>query len=208
MTDTSTIALDPQTVSEYDFVLAIDASGSMAGSSTRYPGKSLWEEGQEFALGLAGILEKYDDDGIDVITFGGTNVRVFEGVTGAKVAEIFRTVSPYGGTPTDQLVTKIAERQRARGKKAVAIILTDGAPSSPGATVQALIAASNGLGADEDLTFLFVQVGQDPGITAYLQQLDDGLQAKGAKFDIVDTVSGADAENIDPLELVNKAIND
>lgn len=45
--------LDTITVTEYDFVIALDASGSMASPSLRYPGKSRWEEAQETIYGLS-----------------------------------------------------------------------------------------------------------------------------------------------------------
>jgi len=212
MNDTTTapaggVSLDATTVSEYDFILAIDASGSMGAQSKRYPGKTRWQEGQEFALGLARILDKYDADGIDVIAFG-SSTQLFQGVTAAKVGEIFDTAQPYGGTPTDEVVRQVAAKQKSSGKNTVCIVLTDGEPSSQEATVAALIAAANGIDKDEALTFLFVQVGDDPGAKTFLEFLDDGLTAKGAKFDIVDTISGADAETIAPLDLINKAIND
>jgi hypothetical protein len=64
-----------QKLSEYDFIVAIDASGSM-GERDMPGGKSRWEYMQETALAFTRDLEVHDSDGIDVIIFGGSNVKL------------------------------------------------------------------------------------------------------------------------------------
>lgn len=206
MEDTK-IALNAETASEFDFIILLDASGSMSSPSTRFAGKTRWQEGQELILGLAGVLGQYDSDGIDVITFG-QSVSLFEGVTSDKVASVFATVSPYGGTPTAAALQLVVDKQAATGKNTVAIVLTDGEPNVQADVESVIVGAANALEKDEALTFLFVQVGNDTGAAAFLQYLDNDLQKKGAKFDIVDTLSAADAEALSPLDLINHAIND
>lgn len=44
--------LTKETASEFDFIICLDASGSMSSPSTRYAGKSRWEEAQETILGI------------------------------------------------------------------------------------------------------------------------------------------------------------
>jgi Mg-chelatase subunit ChlD len=201
------VELTAATASEYDFIILLDASGSMSNPSTRFSGKTRWQEGQELILGLAGVLGQYDADGIDVITFG-QKVEMFEGVTSDKVAEVFATVSPYGGTPTAEALSRVVAKQHASGKNTVAVILTDGEPNDKAAVEKVIIDAANGIEKDEALTFLFVQIGNAPDATAFLQHLDDELEGKGAKFDIVDTLPAAEAEQMSPLELITHAIND
>ena len=198
------ITLNAETASEYDFVIGLDASGSMASASTRFPGKSRWQEAQETIFGLASILGQYDTDGIDVVVFGG-GVEVFEGVTADKVAEVFQKRSPRGGTPLADAIQKI-DALNGDGKKAVAIIFTDGEPDDQGAVETAIITAAGKLEKDEDFTILFVQIGDDPAAAKFLAHLDDGLT--GAKFDIVDTISARVADTMEPIDLINKAIND
>jgi len=198
------ITLTAETASEYDFVIGLDASGSMAAPSTRYPGKTRWQEAQETIFGLASILGQYDTDGIDVVVFGGST-EVFEGVTADKVASIFQQRSPRGSTPLAEAIQKI-DALNGDGKKAVAIIFTDGEPDDRAAAEAAIVAAAAKLEKDEDFTILFVQIGDDQGAAKFLAHLDDGLTA--AKFDIVDTISAADADKMEPIDLINKAIND
>lgn len=198
------VTLTPETASEYDFVIGLDASGSMASPSTRYQGKTRWQEAQETIFGLASILGQYDADGIDVVVFGG-GVEVFEGVTADKVASIFAQRSPRGSTPLAEAIQKI-DALNGDGKKAVAIIFTDGEPDDRAAAEAAIIAAAGKQEKDEDFTILFVQIGDDAGAAKFLAHLDDGLSS--AKFDIVDTVTAAVADTMEPIDLINKAIND
>lgn len=200
----SQVVLTAETASEYDFVIGLDASGSMASPSTRFPGKTRWQEAQETIFGLASVLGQFDTDGIDVVVFGG-GVEVFEGVTADKVPSIFASRSPRGGTPLAAAIQKI-DALNSDGKKAVAIIFTDGEPDDRAAAEAAIIAAAGKLEKDEDFTILFVQIGDDVGAAKFLAHLDDGLSS--AKFDIVDTVSAAEADLLEPLDLINKAIND
>jgi Mg-chelatase subunit ChlD len=204
---TAGVQLNAQTATEYDFIIALDASGSMGNPSTRFSGKTRWQEGQELIIGLAGVLAGFDADGIDVITFG-QSVQVFESTTADKVSEVLSTVSPYGGTPTDKALAAIVAKQKASGKNTVAIIFTDGEPNDKAAVEKVIVDAANSIEKDEALTFLFVQIGNAPDATAFLQHLDDELQSKGAAFDIVDTLAAEVAETMAPLDLINHAIND
>lgn len=207
MSDATTatgVTLTAETASEYDFVIGLDASGSMAAPSSRDPGKTRWQEAQESIFGLASILGQYDTDGIDIVVFGGS-VEVFEGVTADKVATIFQTRSPRGSTPLAEAIDRI-DALNGDGKKAVAIIFTDGEPDDQAAAEASILRAAAKLEKDEDFTILFVQIGNDTGAAKFLAHLDDGLT--GAKFDIVDTISAAEADLMEPIDLINKAIND
>lgn len=196
--------LTAETATEFDFIVLLDASGSMASPSTRFAGKTRWQEAQETVFGLAAAIEPFDADGIDVIVFGG-NVQTFAGVTSAKVGEVFASRSPRGSTPLAEALSEVVNKRASSGKNTVAIVFTDGEPDNRDAAVRVITDAANGLDRDEQLTFLFVQIGNDAGAAAFLAFLDDGLTAK---FDIVDAVSAVEADSMEPLDLINKAIND
>lgn len=196
--------LTKETAGEFDFIIGLDASASMNTPSTRYADKTRWEEAQETIFGIASTLGKYDDDGIDIVVFGG-RVDVHQNVTAAKVADIFASREPHGSTPLAEAVAKVVAKQAHTKKNTVAIFFTDGAPDDQGAVVNVIKRAAESIEEDKNLTFLFVQIGTDPGASRFLKHLDDNLNAK---FDIVDTVSAAEAESMTSLELVNKAIND
>lgn len=200
-----TVTLTAETASEYDFIVGLDASGSMANPSKRFPGKTRWQEAQETILGITMALEPYDSDGIDVVVFGG-GANMIEGVTSAKVSELFATRSPRGSTPLAEALKLVVDKQHKTGKNTVAIIFTDGEPDSRDAAEKVIVDAANALDKDEALTFLFVQIGDDAGAGKYLEHLDDGLSA--AKFDVVDALTAQVADTMEPLDLINHAIND
>jgi hypothetical protein len=61
---------------------------------------------------------------------------------------------------------------------------------------------------DEELAISFIQVGADPDATKFLKVLDDELQSAGAKFDIVDTLTIDDMEDMTLTEVLLNAITD
>lgn len=179
--------------SEYDFIIAIDTSGSMgepvkAGSSI-----TRWEAVQESALTIIRDVEKIDQDGIGLVLFGGPNIRAFDGVTSDKAREVFANTSPRGSTPlTDALIAALALAGKS-DKKDFIVVFTDGVPDDRASAARVITQAANAQETDDSLTILFVQIGDDRGATNYLKSLDEDL--RGAKFDIVDakTVPEVDA---------------
>jgi Mg-chelatase subunit ChlD len=198
------VALTADTASEYDFVVLVDTSGSMNAPSTRIPGSNRLEEVQETVFGLASTLSKYDSDGIDLIFFGGT-ITSLTNVTKDQVATSFTARECGGGTPLAAALQLVVDKQGTSQKNTVAIVFTDGAPDRQEPVEQLLVATANAQEKDEAISFLFVQVGNDTGATAFLTHLDNGLD--DAKFDIVATISEAKAESMTALDLVNLAIN-
>ena len=198
------MTLTAETATEYDFMVLLDASGSMSNKSVRFEGRTRWDEAQESILATARAIEPFDADGIDVVVFG-PGVTTVEGVTADKVAEVFASRGPRGSTPLAEALSVAVEKQKRTGKKTFAFVFTDGEPDSHSAVVNVITNAANNIASDEDLTFLFVQIGDDSKARAYLDNLDDHLTAK---FDIVDVVSVAEADNFEPLALINKAIAD
>lgn len=197
--------LNAETVAKYDFIIGLDASGSMASPSKRFAGKTRWQEAQETIFSIASALGQYDEDGIDLVIFGG-GVALEEGVTGARVNEIFAARSPRGSTPLAEALQVVVDKQARTGKNTVAIVFTDGEPDDKQAAERVIVNAANAIAEDENLTFLLVQIGDDAAAGAYLDHLDDGLS--GAKFDIVDAISAKTADTMEPIDLINKAIND
>lgn len=193
-------------LSEYDYIVCIDASGSM--SETDMPGgKSRWDYMQETLLSFVRDVEKFDSDGIDVITFGGSNIESHHGVTSAKVKDVFAGRSPRGSTPLAQALTAAFAAAGKSSKKDFILVFTDGVPDDGLAAADVIKKQANSQSNDDDCTVLFVQVGRDQGASAYLRKLDDSLT--GAKFDIVDAKTMEEAEKFaTTADLIAAAIND
>lgn len=196
-------------LSEYDIRVAVDASGSM--STKDCPGgRSRWDYMQETVAQFAREVEEFDTDGLDILIFNGLNgVLVFEGVKSDKIEELFRVNQPRGSTPTAAALSVMFEMGKTKGKKSINAVFTDGIPDDGNALSKAIIAQANSQEADDDCTVLFIQVGGDTMARDYLRILDDDLKGRGAKFDIVDCKSQAEAEAYSSFaELVLDAIDD
>jgi len=62
-------------LSEYDFIVAIDKSGSM-GEEDMPGNKSRWEAVQESAIAFCRDIQKIDTDGLGLVLFGGASIVV------------------------------------------------------------------------------------------------------------------------------------
>lgn len=194
-----------------DIEFLLDKSGSMATNDCP-GGKSRWQYAQETTTALATLAEKHDPDGITVVPFAGS-YKVHEGVTAAKVAQVFQEHSPMGSTNTAAVLKARLDacfdrKAKGVGKSTCMFVLTDGAPDDQQAVADTIIAATKRMDRDEEIAIQFIQVGLDAGATAFLKYLDDNLVSKGAKFDIVDTVKIAEVENFTIDALIEKSFAD
>lgn len=191
--------------SEYDFIIAIDTSGSMGEPVKDGSSITRWEAVQESAMTIIRDVEKLDQDGVGLVLFGGPNIRAFDGVTSDKAREVFASTGPRGSTPLAEALTAALALAGKSDKKDFIVVFTDGVPDDRQAAARVITQAANAQETDDALTILFVQVGQDRSATAYLKSLDDDL--RGAKFDIVDakTVPEVDAF-ASTVELIAAAI--
>ena len=193
------------TLSEYDFIVVVDASGSMETEDVK--GRSRWASVQETAEQFTRDLSKIDADGIGLVVFSGQGVDSHDGVNAAKLADVFANRRPRSSTPLAEALTEALKLAGKSDKKDFIIVFTDGVPDDQAAAAKVIRDAANKQETDDALTILFVQVGSDAAATRYLRSLDDDL--KGAKFDIVDAKTVEEAEKYaTTTELVLAAIND
>jgi vWA found in TerF C terminus len=196
-----------------DYTLIIDKSGSMS-TKDKAGGLSRWQIMQESALALANKCEELDPDGITMYLFSGKFKR-YDNVTAAKVITIFQENDPSGRTDLAAvLADAIASyfQRKATGKipanGEIILVVTDGEPDDRKAVMQVILDATQRLDRDEELAISFIQVGLDEAATKFLKILDDDLSRAGAKFDIVDTITMDDMEDITLNEILLSAIND
>ncbi|MGB3636940.1 MAG: VWA domain-containing protein [Rivularia sp. (in: cyanobacteria)] len=196
-----------------DYTLIIDKSGSMS-TPDQTSGKSRWEVMQESTLALARKCEKLDPDGMTVYLFSGKFKR-FDDVTSEKVAQIFMENDPAGTTnlagvlkdATDNYFKrKAAGQTKANGE--TIIVVTDGEPDDRKAVFEVIVNASQQMEKDEELGISLIQVGRDAQAMKFLKALDDQMESIGAKFDICDTVTFDDMEDMSLTEILTNAITD
>lgn len=194
------------TLSEYDFIVVVDKSGSM-GEDDMPGGRSRWDYMQETAVAFARDICKIDSDGIGLVLFSGASIVAQDGCDVSKVKDIFATNRPGGSTPLHSALAEALKLAGKSDKKDFVIVFTDGVPDDQAAAAKVIRDAANKQETDDALTILFVQVGRDAGATKYLRSLDDDLN--GAKFDIVDAKTMEEAEKFaSTAELIVAAIND
>ena len=83
----------------------------------------------------------------------------------------------------------------------------DGEPDDRKAVFEVIIQATRQMDRDEELGISMIQVGSDPQATKFLKALDDQLQSVGAKFDICDTVTLDDLEDMSLADVLMNAID-
>ncbi|MDZ8094314.1 MAG: VWA domain-containing protein [Nostoc sp. DedQUE05] len=200
-------------MSDRDYTLIIDKSGSMS-TPDQVGGRSRWEIAQESTLALARKAEQFDPDGITVYVFSGRFKR-YDDVTSAKVAQIFLENDPAGTTNlagvlqdalNNYFQRKAAGKTKPNGE--TILVITDGEPDDRKAVFEVIIHATRQMERDEELGISIIQVGSDAQATKFLKALDDQLQSVGAKFDICDTVTLDDLEEISLVDVLTNAITD
>ncbi len=196
-----------------DYTLIIDKSGSMA-TPDQKGGRSRWLAAQESTFALASKCEQFDPDGITIYLFSGRFKR-YENVTSSKVSQIFQENDPAGTTDlaavlkhaTDNYFERKSAGQTKPNGETI-LVVTDGEPDDRKAVMKVIIEASRRMDRDEELAISFIQVGKDAHATRFLKVLDDELQTAGAKFDICDTLTMDDMEDMSLSEVLLNAIND
>lgn len=86
--------------------------------------------------------------------------------------------------------------------------MTDGEPDDQKAVMKTIVEATRRIDRDEELGVSLIQVGADPLATRFLKALDDDLVKVGAKFDICDTITLQEMEDLTLTEVLLRAIHD
>lgn len=194
-------------LSSFDTVFLIDDSGSMYGSN--------WDETRAVLEAIVPICTEHDEDGVDVYFLNHKTSDEGDALKGAAgtgyrgikksqdVQDLFKRVSPNGGTPTAMRMRSIlntylklyTQRVQETGDETILrplnlIIITDGAPNDePEDEIVRVAKKLDALDAPMyQIGVQFFQVGNDPQATAALRNMDDDLTNKHPGMrDMVDT---------------------
>lgn len=195
-----------------DYTLILDKSGSM--STQDQNGKSRWAAVQESTLAIARKCEQLDPDGITIYTFAG-KFRRYESVVASKVEQIFLENDPMGTTNLAGVLKDAFQnyfdrkaKGQVQGSGETILVVTDGEPDDRRAVIETIVQATQKMDRDEELAVSFIQIGNDSSATAFLKALDDQLEGVGAKFDICDTITVDDLEEMSISEVLLAAIQD
>lgn len=210
-------------LSEYDFIVAIDRSGSML--DPHKSGVSRFEAAQEAAVAVARKGEQHDTDGITAYCFANTFKR-FDNTKADTVANIFKENEPGGGTNTAGVLadifanhlTQIGDGQMWDGKGdgpkpgqkrgSILFMFTDGAPNNEEAVAKEIVNFTKKLNHNDQFAIQFAQIGDDVRAKKFLDYLDDNLEDQGAQFDIVDTTPESEIGDLSFADWVEKTLTD
>ena len=177
-------------------------------------GRTRWNAVQESTLAVARKCEQFDPDGITAYTFA-KRFKRYDCVTSSKVAQIFQENDPCGSTDLAAVLQDATENyfQRKRlgqtkPKGETILVITDGEPDDRMAVMRVIIDSTRQMERDEELAISFIQIGSDPQATRFLKALDNELQSIGAKFDVCDTLTIDELEDMSLTEVLMNAILD
>jgi len=183
-----------------DYILIIDKSGSMAGSS--------WREAEKAVAALAPNITQCDPDGITLYFFSAKgSFPKYSNVKDARtVMDAFKKQSPSGSTCLDGVLRVAFDEHFRKGGQTTLLVITDGEPDDRRAVEKVIRDAANRIQRDDDLSVSFIQIGHDRSATQFLQHLDDDL--KGARFDIVDAETAENMQGMSFADFISKSISD
>lgn len=187
-----------------NFIFGVDVSASMQAKDCP-GGLARIEFLKETVIAFTGEACKWDDDGIDVITFG-QKVTAFKNITAEKAKELIGGFKANEGMTDTAAAIRAAYQLHTDGgyTQTVFFLATDGEPADREAVKKAIVDISNGLKNEHEFAISILTVGNvDPGLRAFLNALDDDL--KGAKNDIVDVKA---LEEVDFMAAFAGALHD
>jgi len=225
--------LKKRDLKQYDIEAHTDISGSMGGTDTPTRQTRL-DFAKSWVEKLVQEAAAYDDDGVTVGFFN-ESTQVFENTTFDKVAGTFKRVSPGGGTDTARLIKErtddyLDRRLGTPGKKGgffskgtpgtpanpatkkrIILVITDGVPSDQDALEDVIVDVTKRMSAGgltkNDLVISFIQVGNDGQAKQFLDELNNGLEGKGATMDIVGCITCDQAKGLTTQALLEKALD-
>ena len=197
--------IDLNVLSEFDFTVVVDASGSMKEPISSESNISRWDFMQESLMGFVIDIEKLDSDGIDLVIFNGVSITKAENVTSKNIKATLSAVNPRSSTPLAEALKTAFNMTLRNNKKSCVFVFTDGAPDDRTKVEEVIKEAASIQESDDSLTLLFIQVGDDVNATKFLKYLDDNISSK---FDIVDTYPIQEVEKFSSTsELIATALN-
>ncbi|MEB3887296.1 hypothetical protein [Lyngbya sp. CCY1209] len=197
-----------------DYTLIVDRSQSMAMPADK-GGRSRWELMQTSTLELATYCEHFDPDGIAIYLFADDFQR-YDRITSDHIGELFKDRKPAGKANLGAVLKDATDRyferramERSQPNGETILVVTGGEIVNPLLEIKRiLVNASNQLSHEEELAIELISVGADARATEFFRMLDDELQASGAKYDICDTVTLEDVEEISLTDVLLRAITD
>ncbi|KAI0036584.1 hypothetical protein K488DRAFT_40853 [Vararia minispora EC-137] len=140
-----------------------------------------WNDARDVLGEVAEMAKDFNADGLDIYFLNDDHTRL-DARDKHSVDTVFKVVRPSGQTPTgsrlqDLFNIYVPHLDPRRSKPIVFVVITDGAPTDD---PEAIIVSTARRLEERNIPLRmvgvqFIQIGDDPGATAALKKLDDGL---------------------------------
>lgn len=196
-----------------NLIFLIDVSASMQKSDTP-TGKSRIDYCKEKAISLADEASKYDEDGVDIITFG-EKVKHIGKATGTNAGDLIGPLKALeGSTDTAGAIQAAYDiHKKNKYQQTFCFLVTDGAPNSKDEVRTVIRKIAKEIKDEHEFAIGFLIVGnptnRDTALVSFLAEIDDTLKAvdkDGNPIDIVDVKELADVENL--IQVAAGALHD
>lgn len=182
-------ALTDDDLKQLDTIILVDHSGSMGTASRRIADVNRLGEVQQDVYNTAKVAEQFDSDGLTVIAFSSA-AKVFDSVGSLKVASVFKAFQPDYSTNLTAALEEAVKKAKSSTKNVVVLVYTDGRPDSMATAMTVIDQAGHELGRPK-IGFTFIQVGNDPLATEFLDDLDNNMDV-----DVCATVRAQEASTL------------
>jgi Mg-chelatase subunit ChlD len=177
-----------------NLIFALDVSASMNRGDTP-TGQSRLDYSKEKAIALANEASKYDEDGVDILTFG-ERVKNIGKATGNNAGDLIGALrATEGSTDTAGAIRAAYEIHKKNSyKQTFLFLVTDGEPNSREDVKEAVRTIAAEVKDEHEFAIGLIIVGEpDSGLSDFLKELDDNLKAK---LDIVDVKRFAEVDSL------------
>lgn len=170
-----------QLLSQYDFTLVVDHSGSMQEPSGDTGSKMQWVQGA-----ISDFCEFLDRHGAraNLVTFNNEH-ETFRGISSSQVMHEVSCLDAQGGTNLGDPLQEAIDLSKNKAKRQMIIVMTDGMPNLGPSSEQTIIDTANSMRQNGDVVISILEIGKDATGGRQIARLDN-LTAEGARYDIVD----------------------
>lgn len=194
-------------VSNYDLIVVIDTSGSMAEPLKTLP-ISKWEWCTRFVSSFATDIDPFlNGRGITIVRYS-DSYSIYPRCSPSQVLTLFRGTDPEGSTnigdPLQQLLDGYLASKRDR--PLLITILTDGVPTDGPKVEEVIISATKKMHSQNEVQLTFLEVGDGNEGATLLRYLDSYLVADGAKFDVVKVMKFSELKHMRLVDVLAKIL--
>lgn len=197
--DRGTLNAGLSLLNQHDTVIIVDRSLSMKEKDCPradfYGDKKIsrWEWCQQQMANLANRAASFYNNKVRLVLFS-DSAKTFDGAYLGNIPSLLKSVRPYGGTQTAQVLQRELSNYFARRhaspesvKPLVVVIITDGKPSNMQALKETVIDATHRMRYADEISITYLTIGNEENSVAVANELDNGMVAQGALYDIVQT---------------------